>query len=102
MSEYIQFINASKKHIKHISEWRNLIFASGAFPKVYLNVSLTNPHSFRALIWQNWEYRNKAKKLIANPTNYADYTIRNPIFNAALQYYSSTTSIKYTFLEMIG
>jgi len=92
--QYIQFINASQQ-LEYLSEWRKLIFASGAFPENLSECKLDEHTLLPRFDWQNWLYHIQAKKLIRNPI-YSDYAIRNPIFNAALQYYSSTTSIKYS------
>jgi hypothetical protein len=91
---YLRFINASQK-IEHLSEWRNFIFASGAFPENLSECKLDEPTFLPRFDWQNWAYQIREKKLRRNPY-FSDYTIRNPIFHEALQYYRSTPSIKYT------
>jgi hypothetical protein len=91
---YLQFMNATQK-IEKLSEWRNFIFASGAFPENLSECRIDEPTSLPRFDWRNWSHHIKEKKLIRNPI-YADYTIRNPIFNEALQYYNPTPSIKYT------
>lgn len=92
--QYLQFMNSGQK-IENLSEWRNFIFASGAFPETLSKCKFDEPTFLSRFDWQNWLYHIKGKKLKRNPI-FADYTIRNPIFNEALQYYSSTPSIKYT------
>jgi len=90
---YLQFMSASQK-IGNLSEWRNFIFASGAFPENLSECRIDEPTSLPRFDWRNWSYAIKEKKLTRNPI-FADYAIRNPIFNEALQYYNSTPSIKY-------
>lgn len=92
--QYLQFMNASQR-IENLSEWRNFIFASGAFPENLSECKFDEPTFLPRFDWQNWLHHIKEKKLARNPI-FADYTIRNPIFNAALQYYNPTPSIKYT------
>ncbi len=92
--QYLQFINASQQ-IENLSAWRNFIFASGAFPETLSECKFDEANFLPRFDWQNWLHHTKTKKLIRNPI-FADYAIRNPIFSKSLQYYSSTTSIKYT------
>ncbi len=92
--QYLQLINASQQ-IENLSEWRNFIFASGTFPESLSEYKRHEPVFLPRFDWQNWLHHIKTKKLTRNPI-FADYAIRNPIFNESFQYYSSTTSIKYT------
>lgn len=92
--QYLQFINASQE-IENLLEWRNFIFASGAFPEDLSECKRDETTLLPRFDWQNWLHYSNAKKLKRNPT-FADYTIRNPIFYELLQYYSPTTSIKYS------
>ena len=92
--QYMQFVNASQK-IEDLSEWRNFIFASGAFPENLSKCKLDEPTFLPRFDWQNWLSYTERKDLTRNPV-FADYTIRNPIFKEELQYYQSTPSIKYT------
>ena len=91
---YLRFIKASQK-IKALSEWRNFIFASGAFPSSLMSCKVDKETLLPRLDWLNWTKYSKSKEIIRNPL-FADYAIRNPIFNNATQYYNSTPSIKYT------
>lgn len=92
--QYLQFMIASQR-IKNLSEWRNFIFASGAFPENLLECKLDKPKLLPRFDWQNWLHHIKEKGLTRNPI-FADYSIRNPIFKEALQYRNATPSIKYT------
>ena len=92
--QYLQFINASQE-IENLLEWRNFIFASGAFPEDLSECKRDEATLLPRFDWQNWLHYSNAKKLKRNPT-FADYTIRNPIFYELLQYYNPTTSIKYS------
>lgn len=92
--QYLQFMNVTQK-INNLSEWRNLIFASGAFPENLSECKLDEPTFIPRFDWQNWLSFTKEKGLTRKPI-FADYTIRNPIFKEALQYYQPTPSIKYT------
>jgi hypothetical protein len=90
---YLRFINQSQQ-IRDLNKWRNLIFASGAFPEDLTGCKLDEATSLPRFDWQNWAKHAKSKKLNRLPI-YADYTIRTPIFNESLQFYHPTTSIKY-------
>lgn len=92
--KYMQSINWAQKIID-LSDWRNFIFASGAFPENLSECKLDEPKFLPRFDWQNWCDSIKSNKLTRTPV-FADYAIRNPIFNEATQYYSSTPSIKYT------
>lgn len=92
--QYLQFMNTSQR-IENLSEWRSFIFASGAFPENLSECKFDEPTSLPRFDWQNWSRHIRGKKLTRNPM-FADYAIRNPVFNEALQYYSPTPSIKYT------
>jgi hypothetical protein len=92
--QYLKCINASQK-IEGLSEWRSFIFASGAFPENLSKCFFDQPTYLSRFDWQNWVHQIKEKTLARDPI-FADYTIRTPIFNEALQYYNSTPSIKYT------
>lgn len=93
--QYSKYINATQNTEK-IMNWRNFIFASGAFPENLNKCKLDEPTHLPRLDWQNWLQHTEDKKLKRNPI-FADYAIRNPIFKESLQYFSSTTSIKYAF-----
>ncbi|MCH7883567.1 beta family protein [Patescibacteria group bacterium] len=96
--QYLKCLHSSQ-NIKNLTKWRNFIFACGAFPANLSKCKLDEPTLLPRIDWKNWlKYtRDKAKdnKLSRVPI-FADYAIRNPIFNESLQYFSSTTSIKYT------
>jgi hypothetical protein len=87
-------MNASQK-IENLSGWRSFIFASGSFPDSLSACKYDESTSLPRFDWKNWLHHIKEKKLLRDPL-FADYAIRNPIFNSALQYYNSTTSLKYT------
>lgn len=93
VGQYLQSLNASQK-IKNLAEWKSFIFASGAFPKDVGECKIDEPSFLPRSDWHGWLQHARAQTLIRKP-NYADYTIRNAIFIDALQYYNSTTSIKY-------
>lgn len=95
--QYLQFLNISQQ-IENLSKWRNYIFASGAFPETLSKCKIDKPAFLPRFDWQNWLRYIKTNKLTRKPI-FADYTIRSPIFNESLQYYSPTTSIKYTLQD---
>lgn len=92
-SQYSQFMRASQE-IGNLKEWRNFIFACGAFPETMATCKPDDPPLPRS-DWQNWLYHSKIKNLKRKPS-FADYTIRYPIFDEALQHFNPTASIKYS------
>lgn len=93
-SHYSKLIDSSQ-NITEIKEWRNFIFASGSFPQDLSKCKLDELTPIPRFDWMNWKNYFESKKLKRTPI-FSDYTIRNPIFNEALQYFNSTKSIKYT------
>ena len=93
---YLQYVSFTQQ-IKNLNKWRNFIFSSGAFPEDLSECKFGDPSFLSRFDWINWvEYfKNKSTELTRIPT-FSDYTIRNPIFKESLQFYHSTTSIKYT------
>lgn len=91
---YQKFIGLSQK-INNLMEWRNFIFASGAFPEDLSKCNLDDSNLIPRFDWLNWNSQIKSGKLKRNPT-FADYTIRHPIYNESFQFFAPTTSIKYT------
>ena len=91
--QYRRYFNFSQT-IKELSKWRNFIFACGSFPENLSECALDEPKLIPRTEWVNWlKIQQGGSKRI--PT-FADYTVRNPIYNEALQFYHSSASIKYT------
>jgi len=91
--QYLKFVNVSQE-INKLLEWRNFIFASGAFPEDLSGCKIDEKNYLPRIDWQNWLNLTQLKKIKRCPI-FADYTIRSPIFKESLQYFNSTTSIKY-------
>ncbi len=91
-THYRKYFNFSQG-IKDLVKWRNFIFACGVFPENLSECALDKPKLIPRIEWVNWLGINKTG-LKRTPT-FADYTIRNPIYNETLQFYYSTASIKY-------
>lgn len=89
---YRKYLNLSQD-IKDLDKWRNFIFACGAFPENLSECTIDEPKLIPRIEWSSWlDIRDNRIKRV--PT-FADYTIRNPIYNETLQFYHSTSSIKY-------
>ncbi len=91
---YLSLFNISQE-IENLSEWRNLIFASGSFPQSVTDCKSDELNYIPRIDWGNWLQLNDLKTIQRLPI-FADYTMRNPIFKESLQYFNSTASIKYT------
>ncbi len=92
--QYLQYMNLSQK-IKNLTNWKNFIFASGAFPEDLSECKFDEENLIPRTDWKSWKKHVASKELQRKPT-FADYTIRYPIYNESLQYYHPTASIKYT------
>lgn len=96
---YLQYVNLSQQ-IKDLKNWRNFIFASGAFPEDLSECKFGNPNFLPRFDWQNWiEFFQKKREQLVRVPIFSDYTIRSPIFKESLQFYHATTSIKYSLEE---
>lgn len=91
---YLHFAKLSQR-INNLKTWRSLIFASGAFPVDLTECKIDEPTLLPRFDWQSWLELITNHKLERTPT-YSDYTVRNPIFNEAFQFFHPSTSIKYT------
>lgn len=92
-THYRRYFNFSQE-IKGLAKWRNFIFACGAFPENLSECPVDQSKLIPRVEWVKWlDIRKMGPKRI--PT-FADYTVRNPIYNETLQFYHSSASIKYT------
>ena len=90
---YLKYFNLSQ-NIKDLKKCRNFIFACGAFPEDLSECTVDEEKLIPRIEWISWlGMRNKQTK--RDPT-FADYAVRSPIYNEALQFYHATASIKYT------
>lgn len=94
IENYPVYVEASQKII-NLLEWRNFIFASGAFPTDLSKCKIDEENLIPRLDWKNWVDQIKNKKIVRKPS-YADYTIQHPIYKETAQFFPPTTSIKYT------
>lgn len=93
-SNYVKYSNLSQR-INNLTKWRSFIFASGSFPENLSECHVEEPKSIERVEWIEWLNIKNNKQTVRIPT-FADYGIRNPIYNEALQFYHPTSSIKYT------
>ncbi len=92
-SYYHRYFNFSQE-IKDLIKWQNFIFACGVFPENLSECTIDEQTLIPRIEWGNWlDARQKRLKRIPS---FADYTVRNPIYNETLQFYPSTASIKYS------
>ncbi len=92
-THYRRYFNFSQE-IKGLAKWRNFIFACGTFPENLSECPVDQSKLIPRVEWVKWlDIRKTGPKRI--PT-FADYTVRNPIYNETLQFYHSSASIKYT------
>jgi len=93
-SKYIKYLNLSQS-IPNLSKWRTFIFASGSFPKNLSKCKIDEENLIPRIDWKSWKEQINSEKLKRKPS-FADYTIQYPIYEEVTQFYSPTSSIKYT------
>jgi hypothetical protein len=84
--EYHNLLNASQM-IPHLTEWRTLTIACGAFPEDLTKCVLGENYIPRS-DWKNWLEALQSIQLIRIPS-FADYTIQHPIHKESSQFFSS-------------
>lgn len=93
-SHYLRYVNQSQK-VVNLFKWRNLIFASGAFPEDLQECKFGEETFIPRSDWKSWLqyiYNNQLERALT----FADYTIRNPIYKESDQFHTPTSSIRYT------
>lgn len=92
--KYIKYLNLSQS-ILNLSKWRTFIFASGSFPRNLSKCKIDEENLIPRIDWKSWKEQINYKKVKRKPS-FADYTIQYPIYEEVTQFYSPTSSIKYT------
>ncbi len=93
IGQYSFYFSLGQK-IENLINWKHFIFTSGAFPENLNDCKFEELTPLPRVDWQYWLNARKNKH-VRMPI-FSDYTIRNPVFKEALQYFDPTTSIKYT------
>jgi len=93
-NHYLRYVNQSQK-VQNLIKWRNLIFASGAFPEDLQGCKFGEETFIPRSDWKSWLQYIYNKQLERAPI-FADYTVRNPIYKESDQFHSPSTSIRYT------
>jgi len=81
--------------LDNVLAWRTMIIASGSFPIDVSKCKIENDNMLPREEWVHWINARNTLKPLRMPV-FADYTIRYPVHVEALQFFSSTASIKYT------
>lgn len=92
-SSYMGYANKSQQIMK-LSEWKNFVLASGAFPMDLSNYSKDKDERIPRSDWLRWS-DFLATRPLRVPV-FADYGIRHPIYNESHLILPPTASIKYT------
>lgn len=87
------FTQAQK--IKDLGQFKEFIFASGAFPVDMSECSFEDLTYLPRTDWTSWKGNVTEGKIIRRPI-YSDYSIRHPFHNDSLQFFESTSTLKYT------
>lgn len=89
-----KYLNLSQS-IPNLLKWRTFTFGSGSFPEDLSGCKLEEENLIPRIDWKVWKNHAENKKLRRKPA-FADYTIQHPIYKEVSQFFSPTTSIKYT------
>lgn len=92
--DYGSLFSAAQK-IEHLKKFHTFIFASGCFPVDMTDCPFEEPTYIDRLDWLNWNKYSKQQGVMRVPV-YSDYSIRFPLYDGRLQFYESTSTIKYT------
>ena len=92
--KYFKYLKLSQ-NIPLITSWRTFIFAAGSFPKDLSECKIDEENLLPRIDWIHWKNNLNNSDLLRKPA-FADYTIQNPIYKEASQFFHPTSSIKYT------
>lgn len=82
--------------IERLSEFKTFIFGSGAFPVDMSDCSLDDPTYIKRVDWIAWEQGVSQNDNNIRKPVFADYSIRHPLYNDSLQFFESTSTLKYS------
>lgn len=91
---YSDLFDCAQKIYK-LKEFKEFIFSSGSFPIDMSDCSLEETAYLPRADWNSWKINTTKKELNRVPV-YSDYSIRHPIYNDSLQFFESTSTLKYT------
>lgn len=86
---------AQAQKIKDLGQFKEFVFASGAFPVDMSECSFEDPTYLPRTDWTSWKSNVTGGKIVRTPV-YSDYSIRHPLYNDSLQFFESTSTLKYT------
>lgn len=92
--DYSALFDCAQK-INKLKEFKEFIFSSGSFPIDMSDCSIEETKYLPRADWNNWKVNTTKKELNRVPI-YSDYCIRHPIYNDSLQFFESTSTLKYT------
>lgn len=92
--KYSQYFQAAQK-IASLAEWRNYIFANGAFPASMGGLKSGKEHDISRTDFIRFNAIKSKPGIVRIPT-YSDYTMRHPIYDPIAEQHSPSPSIKYT------
>lgn len=92
--KYSKYFRLSQS-ILNLSKWRTFIFGGGSFPEDLSGCKFAEENLIPRIEWLNWKKHNTGNRLLRKPS-FSDYTIQHPVYKEATQFFSPTTSIKYT------
>lgn len=92
--KYTQYFKAAQQ-ISSLHEWRNFVFANGAFPESMGGFKSGKEHDAPRTDWIRYNLAISEEVLKRKPT-YSDYSARYPIYDPETEKHSPSPTIKYT------
>jgi len=81
--------------IHNLKIFQEFVFASGAFPIDMTECSFEDPTYLPRTDWTSWRSNVVEGRLVRAPI-YSDYSIRHPLYSESLQFFESSSTLKYT------
>lgn len=94
---YLDFLNLSQQ-ILWLSRWRTFTFAGGSFPVDLSACKVDEENLLPRLEWSGWVKALSMESLVRKPS-FSDYTIQHPVYTESLQFFTPSSSLKYTFKD---
>lgn len=84
--------------ISKLEKFHTFIFSSGCFPVDMTDCTFEEPTYIQRVDWVNWKQYSLDSSVIRVPV-FSDYAIRFPLYDGRLQFFESTSTIKYTLKD---
>ncbi len=94
--EQCNVVYSAAQTIDRLDEFKTFIFSSGAFPVDMSTCSLDDPTYITRIDWIAWQQNVLQNDNDIRKPIFSDYSIRHPLYNDSLQFFESTSTLKYS------